>query len=100
MNKEKTKLQIIKEKLSKEMTRAIVEAIKNGANYKTNIEGGLNIDGVYLTPKYFSEYHGFVLEIDSPEIERLFEQSEEERKKRFKELRAELDEIKKQIKNK
>ena len=100
MNEEKTRLQIIKEKLSKEMTQAIVEAIKNGEKYKTSIDGGLQIDGVYLTPKYFSEYHGFVLDIDSPEIERLFEQSEEDRKKRFEELRTELDEIKKQIKNK
>lgn len=100
MNKEKTRLQIIEEKLSKDMTRAIVEAIENGAEYKTNREGGLTIDGVYLTPKYGTEYHGFVLDIDSPEIEHLFEPSKEDLKKRAEELRAELDEIEKQIKNK
>ena len=100
MNEERKTLQEIKEQLSKEMTRAIVEAIKDGTDYETNREGGLTIDGVYLTPKYGSEYHGFVLNIDSPEIEQLFEPTKEDLKKRAEELRAELDEIEKQIKNK
>lgn len=100
MKEEKTRLQIIKEKLSKEMTRAIVEAIKNGAKYKTNKEGGLQIDGVYLTPKYFSEYHGLVLHIAAPEIEHLFEPSDEDLKKRAEELQAELDEIENKINSK
>ena len=100
MNKEKTKLQIIKEQLSKEMTRAIVEAIKDGAKYKTNKDGGVTIDGVYLTPKYGTEYHGLVLKIDSPEIEHLFEPSDEDMKKRAEELRAELDEIENKLNSK
>ena len=97
MKEEKTRLQIIKDEMSKKMTIAIVEVINSGVKYKTNKDGGVTIDGVYLTPKYGSKYHGFVLNIDSPEIEQLFEPSEEDLKKRAEELRAELEEIEKQI---
>lgn len=100
MKEEKTRLQIIKDELSKDMTRAIVEAIKNGEKYETNKEGGMIIDGVYLTPKFGTEYHGLVLKIDAPEIEQLFEQSEEDLKKRAEELRAELDEIENKLNSK
>ena len=93
MNEERKTLQDIKEQLSKQMTRAIVEAIKNGVKYETNTDGGVTIDGVYLTPKYGTEYYGLVLHIAAPEIEHLFEPSEEDLKKRAEELRAELDEI-------
>lgn len=95
---EKTRLQTIKEQLNEKMTRAIVEAIENGARYETTTDGGLKIDGVYLTPKYTSKYHGLVLEIDAPKIEQLFEPTEEELKKRAEELRAELDEIENKLK--
>lgn len=100
MKEEKTRLQIIEDELSKNMTRAIVEAIKSGAKYETNKEGGVTIDGVYLTPKFGTEYHGFVLNIYAPEIEQLFEPREEDLKKRAEELRAELDEIENKLNSK
>ena len=100
MNEERKTLQEIKEQLSKQMTIAIVEAIKNGIKYETNKDGGVMIDGVYLTPKYGTEYHGFVLHISAPEIEQLFEPSEEDMKKRVEELRSELDEIEKKLNSK
>lgn len=95
---EKTRLQIIKEQLSEKMTRAIVEAIESGANCEKTIDGGLHIDGVYLTAKFGTEYHGLVLDIDAPEIEQLLEPTEEELKKRAEELRDELDEIENKLK--
>lgn len=98
MNEEKTRLQIVKEQLSEKMTRAIVEAIENGAKHETATGGGLSIDGVYLAPKFGTKYHGFVLDIDAPEIEQLFEPTEEELKKRAEKLRAELEEIENQLK--
>ena len=100
MKEERKTLQEIKDELSKKMTRAIVEAIKNGVKYETNNDGGVTIDGVYLTPKYGTEYHGFVLNIDSPEIEHLFEPSKEDLKKRAEELQAELDEIENKLNSK
>lgn len=100
MKEEKTKLQIIREKLSEEMTRAIVEAIHNGEKYETNKDGGLIIDGVYLTPKFGTKYNGFVLNIYAPEIEQLFEPRDEDLKKRAEELRAELDEIENKLNSK
>lgn len=100
MKEEKTRLQIMKEKLSEEMTRAIVDEINSGEKYETNRDGGLTIGGVYLTPKYGTEYHGLVLKIYAPEIEKLFEPSEEDMKKRAEELRAELDEIENKLNSK
>lgn len=98
MGTTKTRLQIVKEQLSEKMTRAIVEAIENGAKYETGTDGGLSIDGIYLTPKYGSAYHGLVLRIDAPEIEQLFEPTEEELKRRAEKLRAELTEIENKLK--
>lgn len=98
MSEEKTRLQIVKEQLREKMTRAIVEAIESGARYEKTIDGGLHIDGVYLTPRYTPKYRGLVLEIDAPEIEQLFEPTEEELKRRAEKLRAELDEIENKLK--
>lgn len=100
MKEGKSRLQIIKDEMSKSMTRAIVEAIKKGAMYETSKEGGVMIDGVYLTPKFCMEYHGLVLKIDAPEIEQLFEPCEEDMKKRAEELRAELNEIENKLNSK
>ena len=99
MENEKTELQKIKEQIEQKMTRAIVEAIKDGAECKTNKDGSLKIDGLYLTPKFITEYHGIVLRINAPEIDKLFEPSEEELKKRAEELRAELEEIENKLKS-
>lgn len=96
---EKTRLEKIKEQLSQKMTRAIVEAIEDGAKYETTGDGGLHIDGVYLTPKYSSDYHGLVLHIDAPEIEQLLAPTQEELKRRAEKLRAELGEIENQLKS-
>lgn len=96
---EKTRLQIIKEQLEQKMTRAIVAAIKDGAEYETQIAGGVRIDGVYLTSKFSFKYHGVVLDIDAPEIEQLFEPSKDELRKRAEELRNELEEVEKQLKS-
>ena len=100
MNEKKTRLQKIKEQLSEKMTRAIIEAIEDGAKYETTFNGGLRIDGVYLTPKCGSEYHGLVLDIDAPEIEQLLEPSKEYLERRVKELRAEMKEIENKLKTK
>ena len=100
MNEERKTLQEIKEQLSKNMTRAIVDEINSGAKYETNKDGGIIIDGVYLTPKFGTEYYGLVLHIAAPEIEKLFEPSDEDMKKRAEELRAELDEIENKLNSK
>lgn len=97
---ERKTLKEIKEQLSKEMTSAIVEAIENGAKCETKKDGGVTIDGVYLTPKYGTEYHGLVLNIASPEIEHLFEPSKEDLKKRAEELQSELEEIENKLNSK
>lgn len=96
---EKTTLQKIKEQLEKKMTRAIVAAIEDGAEYETLSGGGVRIDGVYLAPKFATEYYGFILDINAPEIEQLFKPTEEDLKKRAEELHAELEEIEKQLKS-
>ena len=96
---EKTTLQKVKEQLEKNMTRAIVAAIEYGVKREKSITGGICIDGVYLTPKFYKDCHGLVLDINAPEIEQLFEPTEEDLKKRAEELRAELGEIEKQLKS-
>ena len=96
---EKTTLQKIKEQLEKKMTRAIVAAIKDGAEYETQTVGGVTIDGVYLAPKFCTEFYGIVFRVNAPEIEQLFIPSKEDLKKRAEELRAELEEIEKQLKS-
>lgn len=98
METTKTRLQIIKEQLEAKMTSAIVEAIEDGAEYEKEESGGLLIDGVYLTPKFRTKYNSIVLRIFAPEIEQLFEPSEEDLKKRAEELRAQLDEIENKLK--
>lgn len=95
---EKTRLQIIKEQMSEKMTRAIVEAIEDGVRYEMTTGGGLHIDGVYLTPRFGTRYRGLILDIDAPEIEKLFEPTEEELKRRAEELREELNEIENKLK--
>lgn len=97
---EKTRLQKIKEQLEQKMTRAIVAAIKDGAKYEIVLGGGLYIDGIYLSPKFGVENHGFLLGIDAPEIEQLFEPSNEEMQRRAEKLRAELKEIENKLKSK
>lgn len=99
MNEEKTRLQKIKEQLSEKMTRAIVEAIENGAKCEKSITGGgVRIDGVFLTPKLSSEYHSVILDVNAPEIEQLFEPSKGELERRAQRLRDELEEIENKLK--
>lgn len=100
MKEKKTRLQIIKDELGKNMTIAIVNEINNGAKYEIYKDCGITIDGVYLTPKFGTKYYGIVLHIYAPEIDKLFEPSEEEMKKRAEELRAELDEIENKLNSK
>lgn len=100
METEKTRLQKIKEQLEQKMTRAIVAAIEDGANCEIQINEGLRIDGVYLTPKFGSEYHGLLLNINAPEIDKLFEPSKEDLKRRAGQLRAELEEIENKLNSK
>lgn len=85
--------------MEQKMTRAIIEAIEDGAKCEKTISGGVYIDGVYLAPKFSLKYHGLFLNINAPEIDQLFEPSEEELKKRAEELRAELDEIENKLKS-
>lgn len=98
METEKTRLQKIKEQLEQKMTRAIVEAIEDGA--KCEIVGdGVRIDEVYLTPKFGFKYHGLVFNIDAPEIDQLFTPTRVELEKMAAQKRAELEEIEKQLKS-
>lgn len=96
---EKTTLQKIKEQLERKMTRAIVAAIENGAECKIIVGDGLSINGVFLTPKFGTGYHGLLLSINAPEIDQLFEPKKDDLKKRAEELRAELEGIENQLKS-
>ena len=93
---EKTRLQKIKKQLERKIKRAIVQAIEDGAKCEKQ-SGGVVIDGVYL-PEGF-EYYGVVLRIPIQEIEELLEPEKNSLKSRAKELRAELEEIEKQLKS-
>lgn len=95
---EKTTLQKIKEQLEKKMTRAIVQAIEDGAKYEKQM-GGLVIDGVYFPSSLRADYYGLVLRIDVHEIDQLFKPKTEDLKKRAEELRAEMEEIENQLKS-
>lgn len=95
---EKTTLQKIKEQLERKMKRAIVQAIEDGAKCEKQL-GGITIDGVYLPSSLTADYYGVVLKIYAPEIDQLFEPKKDDLKKRAEELRAELEEIEKQLKS-
>ena len=93
---EKTRLQKIKKQLERKIKRAIVQAIEDGAKCEKQ-SGGVVIDGVYLPEEF--EYYGVVLRIPIQEIEELLEPEKNSLKSRAKELRAELEEIEKQLKS-
>lgn len=99
MEEEKTTLQKIKEQLEKKATRAIVQSIENGAKCETLLSEGAYIDGVYLTPKFGTDFYGLILNIRSPEIDQLFKPTKDDLKKRAEKLRAELGEIENQLKS-
>lgn len=82
------------------MTRAIVDAIEDGAEYEIQISGALLIDGVYLMPKFGTEYRGLLLDINAPEIDKLFEPSKKDLEERAEKLRAELEEIENELNSK
>lgn len=89
---EKTRLEEIKGQLEEKLARAIVEAIESGA--KTERSGaGVTIDGVFVIGENTDEAKSVVLKIKAPEINELFEPTEEQMQKRAEALRAELTEI-------
>lgn len=92
MKTKETRLQKINEQLSKKMTRAIVDAIESGAKIERS-RVGVTVDGVFVVGERKDETKSVVLMISSPEINELFEPTEEQMQKRAEELRAELTEI-------
>ena len=94
----KTKLQIIREQLEAKMTRAIVEAIEDGAKVEKVIGGGVYIDKVYITPRVAGTSRGLVLDIECDELEEALSPTADDLKIRAAQLRAELNKIENQLK--
>ena len=98
MEIELTKLQQVKERLTEQMTSAIAEAIKNGAKVEKFCSGA-NVDGVFIV-RSGKTMNAVVLYIKAPEVEMLFEPSEQDMRERAEELRAELKEIENKLNSK
>lgn len=98
METDKTTLQCIKEQLESKMSRAIVQAIEDGAEIKKTATN-VTIDGVCVIKKnQYAAGHAVVLYFDAAEIDALFEPSKDALKKRAEDLRAELTEIENKLK--
>lgn len=99
METQKTRLQKIKEQLEEKLARAIVETIKSGAKTERS-HAGITIDGVFVIGENADEAKSVVLKIKAPEINELFEPTEEQMQKRAEALRAELTEIENRLNSK
>lgn len=96
---EKTRLEKIKGQLEEKLARAIVEAIESGAKIERS-HAGVTIDGVFVIGENTDEAKFVVLKIKAPEINELFEPTEEQMQKRAEALRAELTEIENKLNSK
>ena len=95
----KTRLEKIKEQLGEKLARAIVEAIEDGAKIE-RCRAGVIIDGVFVIGENTDEERSVVLKIKAPEINELFEPTEEQMQERANALRAELTEIENKLNSK
>lgn len=96
---EKTRLEKIKEQLEEKLARAIVEAIEDDAKIE-RCRMGVTIDGVFVIGENTDEEKSVVLKIKAPEINELFEPTEEQMQERAEALRAELTEIENKLNSK
>lgn len=96
---EKTRLEKIKEQLEEKLARAIVEAIESDAKIE-RYRAGVTIDGVFVIGENTDEEKSVVLKIKAPEINELFEPTEEQMQERAEALRAELTEIEAKLNSK
>lgn len=99
METQKTRLETIKAQLEEKLARAIVEAIEDGAKIEKS-RAGVTVDGVFVIGEQKDETKSVVLRISAPEINELFEPTEEQMQKRAEELRAELTEIENKLNSK
>lgn len=96
---EKTRLEKIFEQFEEELARAIVESIEDDAKIE-RCRGGVIIDGVFVIGENTDEEKSVVLKIKAPEINELFEPTEEQMQERANALRAELTEIENKLNSK
>ena len=96
METAKTTLQIIKEELEGKMKRAIEQAIEAGAAIKHSANGA-TIDGVYVVKQAAHEGHAVVLYFQSAELDDIFQPTAKDLAERAEQLRAELEQIEKQL---
>lgn len=99
METQKTRLEVIKAQLEEKLAIAIVEAINDGAKVE-RCSSGVTIDGVFVIGERTDEAKSVVLKIKAPEINELFEPTEEQMQKRAEALRAELQEIENKLNSK
>lgn len=99
MNEEKTRLEAIVEQKSKQLTRAIVEAIEDGAKIKRELGGGISIDGLYVQkPCYEQHCDGVVvLKLFSEELKAALADDAEMLAKRKADLERQITEIDNQL---
>lgn len=95
-NEEKTDLQILKENLEAKMCRSIEQAIEVGAKIEIS-EHGATIDGVYVIKQAVHEGHAVVLYFRSAELDDIFQPTAKDLAERAEQLRAELEQIEKQL---
>ena len=96
---EKTRLEKIFEQFEEELARAIVESIEDDAKIE-RCRVGVIIDGVFVIGENTDEEKSVVLKIKAPEINELFEPTEEQMQERANALRAELTEIENKLNSK
>lgn len=96
---EKTRLEKIIEQFGERLARAIVESIEDDAKIE-RCRRGVIIDGVFVIGENTDEEKSVVLKIKAPEINELFEPTEEQMQERANALRAELTEIENKLNSK
>lgn len=102
MNEEKTTLQQIVEQKTEQIRVAIEQALSDGAkvemcNSVTSFLRCCRIDGLYLQKYTIEDTIAVVLKFSSEKIAKMFEPSKDELEKKATQMRAELEEIEKQI---
>ena len=102
MENEKTLLEKIVEQKTKQITRAIEEAIESGADFERTYNGCGCINGVFLqTPAYGQECDAvLVLKLQSDIIREMIEEPTSVLEKQREELARKLEEVEQKLKNK
>lgn len=101
MENEKTLLEKIIEQKTKQITRAIEEAIESGANFERTYSGCGCINGIFLqTPAYGQECDAvIVLELHSETIREAMEEPTAVLEKQREDLARQLEEVEQKLKN-